>query len=80
MSWHFFWEKVSLNWGKKGILDLRLDLKKKSLVYSCWARIIKKTRSYATLRAADLDWIVGPEYSLGGHIFWDSQLLRRRSL
>ena len=27
-------------------------------------------------RAADLDWIVGPEYSLGGYIFGDSQLLR----
>ena len=26
----------------------------------------KKTRSCAALRAADLDWIVGPEYSLGG--------------
>ena len=26
---------------------------------------IKKTRSCAALRAADLDWIVGPEYSLG---------------
>ena len=24
------------------------------------------TRSCAALRAADLDWIVGPEYSLGG--------------
>ena len=24
------------------------------------------TRSYAALRAADLDWIVGPGYSLGG--------------
>ena len=23
------------------------------------------TRSYAALRAADLDWIVGPGYSLG---------------
>ena len=23
------------------------------------------TRSYAALGAADLDWIVGPEYSLG---------------
>ena len=41
---------------------------------------IIKTRSYAALRAADLDWIVGPEYSLGGYIFGDSQLLRRRSL
>ena len=29
------------------------------------------TRSYAALRAADLDWIVGPEYSLGGYIFGD---------
>ena len=38
------------------------------------------TRSCAALRAADLDWIVGPEYSLGGYIFGDSQLLRRRSL
>ena len=26
------------------------------------------TRSCAALRAADLDWIVGPEYSLGGYI------------
>ena len=26
------------------------------------------TRSYAALRAADLDWIVGPGYSLGGYI------------
>ena len=25
----------------------------------------KQTRSYAALRAADLDWIVGPGYSLG---------------
>ena len=27
--------------------------------------IIIITRSYAALRAADLDWIVGPGYSLG---------------
>ena len=26
------------------------------------------TRSYAALRAADLDWIVGPGFSLGGYI------------
>ena len=25
----------------------------------------RNTRSYAALRAADLDWIVGPGYSLG---------------
>ena len=30
--------------------------------------IILITRSYAALRAADLDWIVGPGYSLGGYI------------
>ena len=27
--------------------------------------IFFRTRSYAALRAADLDWIVGPGYSLG---------------
>ena len=26
------------------------------------------TRSCAALRAADLDWIIGPGYSLGGYI------------
>ena len=30
--------------------------------------IIWDTRSYAALRAADLDWIIGPGYSLGGYI------------
>ena len=29
---------------------------------------IKPTRSYAALQAADLEWIVGPGYSLGGYI------------
>ena len=28
-------------------------------------QLFKVTRSYAALRAADLDWIVGPGYSLG---------------
>ena len=42
--------------------------------------IFSRTRSYAALRAADLVWIVGPDYSLGRYIFGDSQLLRRRSL
>ena len=27
----------------------------------------RNTRSYAALRAADLDWIIGPGYSLGGN-------------
>ena len=30
--------------------------------------IFEGTRSYAALRAADQDWIVGPGYSLGGYI------------
>ena len=29
---------------------------------------ISITRSYAALRAADLDWIIGPGYSSGGYI------------
>ena len=29
-----------------------------------------QTRSYAALRAADLDWIVGPGYSLGRNIIY----------
>ena len=37
--------------------------------------IIITTRSYAALRAADLDWIVGPEYSSGGYILMCSQRL-----
>ena len=43
LCWHFSRGKVSLNWGKKGIVDLRLDFKSKiSFFYSCLARIIKK--------------------------------------
>ena len=30
-----------------------------------WLQFFSSTRSYAALRAADLDWIVGPGYSLG---------------
>ena len=32
-----------------------------------------ETRSYAALRAADLDWIIGPGYSLGGYILEKNQ-------
>ena len=32
----------------------------------------KKTRSYAALRAADLDWIIGPGYSSGGYILGEN--------
>ena len=31
-------------------------------------RVFMNTRSYAALRAADLDWIVGPGYSSGRYI------------
>ena len=37
-------------------------------VVSTFIIIIIVTRSYAALRAADLEWIVGPGYSLGGYI------------
>ena len=30
--------------------------------------ILIHTRSYAALQAADLDWIIGPGYSLGRYI------------
>ena len=33
------------------------------------------TRSYAVLRAADLDWIIGPEYRPGRYILGCSQCL-----
>ena len=35
---------------------------------SCLFNILIVTRSYAALQAADLDWIVGPGYDLGGYI------------
>ena len=48
---------------------------KKDPVYTTWKQfkvqiisIFEKTRSYAALRAADLDWIVGPGYSSGRYI------------
>ena len=33
----------------------------------CLCALIVNTRSYAALQAADLEWIVGPGYSLGGY-------------
>ena len=32
------------------------------------ALLVYVTRSYAALRATDLDWIIGPGYSLSGYI------------
>ena len=36
-----------------------------SLIIETDLCLFSSTRSYAALRAADLDWIVGPGYSLG---------------
>ena len=33
-----------------------------------WMKVFIRTRFCAALRAADLDWIIGPGYSLGGYI------------
>ena len=40
-----------------------------------WSVCFMTTRSYATLRAADLDWIIGTEYSPGRYILGCSQRL-----
>ena len=34
--------------------------------------VFSDTRSYAALRAADLDWIIGPGYSSGGYILGEN--------
>ena len=47
--------------------QVRKTLKKKLFFF--------RTRSYAALRAADLDWIIGPEYSPGRYILGCSQRL-----
>ena len=52
----------------KCVLQTRLDLYyRRQLFYGilyCCFQLFEYTRSYAALRAADLDWIVGPGYSL----------------
>ena len=40
---------------------------KVKVVFKVYCLIIA-TRSYAALRAADLNWIVGPGYNAGGYI------------
>ena len=37
-----------------------------------WQFVFIITRSYAALLAADLDWIIGPGYSLGGYILGEN--------
>ena len=70
----FFYEfsvtdsKMAINCKTKPLSD---TLHRNILIFWCdkkvWWKILffSETRSYAALRAADLDWIVGPGYSLG---------------
>ena len=55
------------------LLDCKVVLAELSLfkLSISYIRYFIYTRSCAALRAADLDWIVGPEYSLGGYITLD---------
>ena len=63
----FNWTSVGLSFsllatGSKAHVFLQRECRRDATLYS---RNIWRTRSYAALRAADLDWIVGPGYSLG---------------
>ena len=42
--------------------------------------LFRNTRSYAALRAADLDWIIGPGYSSGRYILGCCQSLAQLGL
>ena len=50
------------------LMNLSMErLKREKFTFrQCHRIIIIITRSYAALRAAELDWIVGPGYSPGG--------------
>ena len=58
--------------GSSGIHKSEINFRKNVKNFLAWADAklqfgyFRRTRSCAALRAADLDWIVGPEYSLGG--------------
>ena len=45
----------------KDVLDCQLE----DGIYKLFRHNFNSTRSYAALRVADLEWIVGPGYSLG---------------
>ena len=57
--------------GSSGIHKSEINFRKNVKNFLAWADAklqfgnFRRTRSCAALRAADLDWIVGPEYSLG---------------
>ena len=53
-------ERVIINFRDKNVLIARFRDKNGVFILFIY------TRSYAALRAADLDWIVGPGYSPGG--------------
>ena len=61
------WEAGKRDSGAINIAQMHLQMGHKSeliILILCY-HIIYFTRSYAALRAADLDWIVRPGYSLG---------------
>ena len=62
-SWlgHTF-SRVSYSW------QVRCHHSRHEQLYCKRHQRFKDTRFYAALRAADLEWIVGPGYSLGGYI------------
>ena len=57
-------KRVIINFWDKNVVIARFCGKNEVLFY-----LFLYTRSYAALRAADLDWIVGSGYSFGGYNF-----------
>ena len=69
-AYHVLFEK---NWDRSFFLNMK---RKVFLLWNLFPFFtIMRTRSYAALRAADLDWIIMPGYSLGGHILGCSERL-----
>ena len=58
---------------KKYLEELAKQIWRSYIMEELFKTNIWNTRSCAGLRAADLDWIVGPEYSLGGYIWGAGQ-------
>ena len=75
LSTKWQWSRPTLNvFFVKDSRNLPIMLDKRTLFIHFWMQqtgdlfYFRYTRSYAALRAADLDWIIGPGYSSG--IFW----------
>ena len=58
--------------GVQEFLDALPSLKTMFKIIIDVFKILLPTRSYAALRAADLDWIIGPGYSSGGYILGEN--------